>query len=413
MASGNPPAVVCRASAAAGVRPVDHNTWVGGDKGVGESFANYLLVIRPDPRTAPDRWARELEISREAVELYAACDVVDAHVESFIWTRIFGYDLAAPHGAGLFGGRFYSQGDLPRMVEAGLTGVVLSIATNPFRPAARRTAALVANVARLRAIIERHPDQLALVTDLAGYQRARTAGRLACFLAVQGGNALATPDDLDRLPAGLLSRVTLVHLTPSPVGSPSAPISAFWPRRPVFRRVRGLTPLGAALVEAFNARRVLVDLAHISTQGFWDALAVHDRGLPVIVSHTGVRGVHDLWRNIDDDQVRAVADRGGVVGIMFHSAFLGDPFWRGRAEAIVRHLKHVVRVGGEDAAALGSDFDGLIVPPRDLSTVSAFPVLVQRMLDRGFTPELVGKVLGGNYLRVVGTIRPSGVTPSS
>ena len=338
---------------------------------------------------------------------------MDAHVESFIWTRVLGYDLSSAHGPGLLGGRFWSQADLPRMAEAGLSGVVLSIATNPFRRRPRRTPTLAANLDRLRAFVDRHPDDLAVVSDLDGYRRARAAGRLACFLAVQGGNAVASVEDLDRLPAGLLSRVTLVHLTASPVGTPSAPVTAFWPPRPASRRDGGLTALGAALVEACNARRVLVDLAHINRRGFWDALAVHDRALPVIVSHTGVCGVHDVWRNINDDQIRAVAERGGVVGIMFHSAFLGDPFWRGSAEAIVRHVEHVVRVGGEDAVALGSDFDGLIVPPRDLSTVSQLPVLAQRMLDRRFSPELVGKVLGANYLRVVGEIRPGAATPSS
>lgn len=330
--------------------------------------------------------------------------MVDAHVESFIWTRVFRYDLGSVHGPGLLGGRFYSQADLPRMAEAGLTGVVLSIATNPFRRPARRTPTLVANVDRLRALVESHPDQLAVVNDLDGYRRARESGRLACFLAVQGGNALTAADDLDRMPLNLLSRITLVHLTASAVGAPSAPSL----RR---RHTGGLTPVGAALVEACNERRVLVDLAHIDRRGFWDALAVHDPSLPVLVSHTGVRGVHDVWRNIDDEQIRAVADRGGVVGIMFHSAFLGDPFWRGSAEAIVRHVEHVVRVGGEGAVALGSDFDGMIVPPRDLSTVTQLPVLAQRMLDRGFTPKLVAKVLGANYLRVVGTIRPDAEPP--
>ncbi|HWC12673.1 MAG TPA: membrane dipeptidase [Acidimicrobiales bacterium] len=331
--------------------------------------------------------------------------MVDAHVESFIWSRVLGYDLASIHGPGPLGGRFFSQADLPRMAEAGLTGVVLSVATNPFRRRARRTATLLANLARLRATVEAHPDDLALVTDLAGYRQARAKGRLACFLAVQGGNALASPDDLDRLPPGLLSRVTLVHLTASAVGAPSAPSP---------RRDGGLTSMGAALVEACNARRVIVDLAHISRRGFWDTLAVHDPSLPVVVSHTGVRGVHDVWRNIDDEQIGAVADRGGVVGIMFHSGFLGDRFWSGRADAVVRHVEHVVRVGGEDAVAIGSDFDGLIVPPRDLATVSQLPVLAQRMRDRGFSAERVGKVLGANYLRVVGEMRPGPApTPSS
>jgi membrane dipeptidase len=356
-----------------------------------------LPVDAPTVRADPGRWARRLAISREAVELYASCDVVDAHVESFVWTRVFGYDLARRHGAGLLGGCLYSQADLPRMVEAGLTGVVLSVATNPVRAASRRTATLLANLDRLRKVVEAHPGDLALVTDHAGYRRARDGGRLACFLAVQGGNALGSPDDVGRLPAGLVSRVTLVHLTASSLGSPSAPST---------RPGKGLTDEGRAYVAALDERRILVDLAHANRATFWDALAVHDRSQPAIVSHTGVRGVHDIWRNLDDDQVRAVAALGGVVGIMFHAAFLGDPFLGGRAEAVVRHVEHVIDVAGEEAVALGSDFDGLIVPPADLRTVSRLPVLVQCMLDRGFTVERVSRVLGANYLAVLARQRP-------
>ena len=331
------------------------------------------------------------------MELYAASHVVDAHVESFVWTRVAGYDLGRRHGAGLLGGCFYSQADIPRMVEAGFTGAVLSVATNPFRPRSRRTASLLRNLGRLCAAVEQQGDTVALVTDRAGYDRARAAGKVGVFVALQGGNALGAADDLDRLPPGLVSRITLVHLTASPLGSPSAPST---------RPAGGLTAEGRSLVEAMNASRILVDLAHISPRGFWEALDVHDKGQPAIVSHTGVRGVHDMWRNIDDDQIRAVAEVGGVVGIMFHAGFLGQPFWSGRAEAIVHHVEHVIDVAGEDAVAIGSDFDGLIVPPADLRTVSQLPVLVQRMLDRGFSAERVAKVLGTNYLDVVGRIRP-------
>src|SRR5205085_11848213 len=149
------------------------------------------------------------------------------------------------------------------------------------------------------------------------------------------------------------------------------------------------------------ARRIVVDLAHVNRAGFWDALAVHDRSTPAIVSHTGVRGVHDVWRNIDDDQIRAIAATGGVVGIMFHSGFLGEA----SAEAVVRHLEHVVDVGGEDCAALGSDWDGFIVPPRDLRTVADLPVLLATMQTRGFSEARMAKVAGANYLRVVQSIR--------
>jgi membrane dipeptidase len=317
-------------------------------------------------------------------------DIVDAHVETFVWTRVLGYDLRRRHGRGLLGGRFYSQVDLPRMREAGMTGGVFSIATNPFRSGEGRRTTLLANIVRLQRILESDPG-VAVVADAAGYRQARAEGRMACFLAVQGGNAV-TADEVAALPS-VVSRVTVVHLTRSPLGSPARPLSG--------ARARGLTPAGHDYVAALDARRILVDLAHLNRPGFWDALAAHEPATPAIVSHTGVRGVHNVWRNLDDAQVRAVADTGGVVGIMYHSGFLGE----GSAAAVVRHLEHVVDVGGEDCAALGSDWDGLIVTPRDMRTVTELPVLVRAMRARGFSDARVRKIVGANYLRVVEAVR--------
>ncbi|MGH9268558.1 MAG: dipeptidase [Acidimicrobiales bacterium] len=351
----------------------------------------------------PQGWARRLGISREAVDIYNQAEVVDLHIESFVWTRVFGYDLADRHGEGALRGRFYSQVDLPRAREAGLAGAVFSIATNPFRRGRRRTTVLLDNLARLRASLERQPG-VAVVADLAGYRRARAGGRLAAFVAVQGGNAFGGgAADLGEVPGDVVSRITLVHLSRSYLGAASAPGSG---------SKGGLTAEGRTFVQAMNERRILVDLAHASRRTFWDALAVHDGALPAIVSHTGVDGAHRSWRNVDDAQIRAIAEGGGSVGIMYHTSFLGEPFWSGRAAAVVRHLQHAIAAGGEDAVGLGSDWDGLIVPPRDLRTVHHLPVLVQRMLDAGFSPERIIKVLGANYLAVMGRIRP-GVTPGS
>lgn len=313
-----------------------------------------------------------------------------------MWSRLIGYDLTARHGRGLLGGRYYSQADLPRMREAGLTGVVLSIATNPFRRPGHRTEALATNLARLRRALEAQPEA-AVVADHAGYRAARAAGRMACFLAVQGANAWSRPEDVARAPE--VSRATLVHLTDSPLGATNSPLGRS-------RGRAGLTALGREYVAALNAGRVLVDLAHISRPGFWDALDAHDPHLPPIVSHTGVSGVRPSWRNLDDDQIRAVAQRGGVVGIMFHRGFLGRPPWRVTADTLIAHLAHLIAVGGEEVAALGSDFDGMIVPPAELRTVSELPVLVERMLVAGFSEERTSRVLAGNYLRVVESIRP-------
>jgi membrane dipeptidase len=91
---------------------------------------------------------------------------------------------------------------------------------------------------------------------------------------------------------------------------------------------------------------------------------------------------------------------------MYHRGFLGRPAWRVGAEAVVRHLEHAIAVGGEAVAALGSDWDGMITTPRDMPTVSELPVLVQRMLERGFSDERVARILGANALRVLAEARP-------
>jgi membrane dipeptidase len=346
-----------------------------------------------DRRSDPGAWARDLGISREAVELLAASDAVELHHESFIWARLLGYDLGRRHGRGLLGGRLLGQLDLPRLLESGLAGSVWSIATNPTRPRGRRTGVLVENLGRLRSFIEAHDEQLALVRDPEGFRRARALGRHACWLAVQGGNALGRVEDLERLPEGLVSRITLVHMTGSHVGGTSNPLGG---------RRGGLTGFGRDLVRAMDARSMLVDLAHISEQGFLDALEVHDRSRPVIVSHTGVRAVHDSWRNLSDRQVRAVAGTGGVIGIIAHTYALGPVHRRSTTSTMVDHMEHAIRLVGEDHVALGCDWDGFIVTPPDMRTVLELPVLVQRMLERGFGVDRIAKILGGNALRVLG-----------
>jgi membrane dipeptidase len=320
----------------------------------------------------------------EARELIRTSDVIDLHIDSFIWTRVFGYRLEHRHGPGLLGGRFYSQVDLPRLREAGVGGAIWSITTNPLRR--RRADAYRANYDRLLAIFAR--ANVAVCTSVADYRAARATFRHAAFVGIQGGNAI----DGDISAAGdALIRVTLVHLSTSTVGSTSAPS---------LRRDGPLSASGKRLVEELDARRIFVDLAHINRRGFFDALDAHDRTLPVMVSHTGVTGVTPHWRNVDDEQLRAVAATGGVVGIIYQVPFVGRT-----ADAIVAHLQHVIDVAGEDTAALGSDWDGMIVTPRDMPTCLELPVLVDRMLARRWSPERIRKVLGGNFLRALAQLR--------
>jgi membrane dipeptidase len=338
--------------------------------------------------------ASALGISREAVELYLASDVIDLHIDTFIWNRVFGYDLTKRHGRGLLGARFYSQVDLPRIREARITGGTWVITTNPLRRSRKRADVFVANRDKLTSILEGAGD-VALVKTASDYRAAVAAGKHAAWIGIQGGNAIDTPDALDLLDDRIL-RVTLVHLSSSSLGVTSSPLT---------RRDSGLTAFGREYVEALDAKRIFVDLAHINRRGFFDAVEAHDPSLPLIVTHTGVSAVHQHWRNLDDEQLRAIADSGGTIGIMYQASFLGPSTYRGRAEWIADHLVHVVATVGEDHASLGSDWDGAIVPPTDLATCLELPRVVELLLRRGLRPEAIQKILGGNFLRALALLR--------
>ncbi len=356
-----------------------------------------------EPRSWDDaEWARELGVSTDAVALYRASDVIDLHLDSFIWTRVFGYDLGARNGPRsfaqrLFGRRFFGQTDFPRAIEAGLTGGTWIITTNPFKSARRRRDAFFENLERITSVFEDARNRFALVTNAAEYRRARADGLHGAFLGIQGGNALDFDlDDLERLGQRIL-RITLVHLTNSRLGATSAPYGRF------MNRGDGLTDLGREYVRRSNAQRIFVDLAHISRKAFFDAVAVHDSSQPLMVTHTGVSGVYEHWRNVTDEQLRAIADTGGTIGVMFQESFLGREGVS--CGTVVDHLQHIIDVVGEDHASIGSDYDGAIVPPSDLATPFELPRLVQTMLDRGFGETRIQKILGGNFLRVVAALR--------
>ncbi len=344
-------------------------------------------------------WARELGISRAALDLYLASEVIDLHLDSFIWSRLFGYDLRARHARAPLGGWFLGHADFPRVREAELAGATWVVTTNPLREASDRFRTLLSNLAALKAEFAAEPSDFAFVRTYAEYRAARKNRLHAAFIGIQGGNALdGVEDSIEQLPALDILRVTLVHLSNSSIGPTSSPLR--------LGPDGGLTGFGRELINRLECAKILVDLAHISAQAFWDAVDAHNPTLPLVVTHTGVSSVHRHWRNLDDAQLRAVAESGGVVGVMFHSAFLGRSTFRGRAEQVVDHLAHVVRVAGEDAAAIGSDFDGNIIPPRDLQSVLEFPRLVEIMLARGFKEALIQKILGGNFLRVLEEVRP-------
>lgn len=347
-------------------------------------------------RDEPEAWARALGIPKEAIDIYLASDVIDLHIDSFIWTRILGYDLHRRHGMGPLRGAFFHQCDIPRVIEAGITGATWVISTNPFLPAGQRRRNFVKNYARLHAILSAHPN-VRIVRTLSEYRAARAEGKLGAFIGIQGGNALSSSiDDLDLIPDLGVLRITLVHLTNSNLGRTSSPLRL--PGTP-----DRLTDFGREYVRKLNTKKIFVDLAHIGRRAFFDALEVHDPSLPALVTHTGVDAVHPHWRNLTDEQLRAIADTGGAIGVMYERSFLGKkPV---SVSTVADHLMHIVHTVGIDFAMLGSDWDGAIIPPPDLMTPHMLPNLVHELMKRGLGAEDIHKIFGGNFLRVLGDVR--------
>jgi membrane dipeptidase len=334
------------------------------------------------------------------VQLLYGSEVFDLHIESFIPPRLWGYDLHEKHDPPPLGGRLFGHLDFPRAIEGGLTGGMWSISTNILRSARKRLEIVRRNFDDLRATVERNGSQMRVVRTFAEYQRARADGLHAALLCIQGGNALeAAPEGPAAIPDRLLTRVTVVHLSNSCYGTTSSPFA--------LTSKRGLTDRGREFVQQLDAERVFVDLAHINVPGFWDAVEVHDSSLPLLVTHTGVDGVRDMWRNIDDAQIRAVADTGGTIGIIFQAGFLARSGGPKDGRMVVEHMQHVIDVAGDEFVSLGTDYDGFIVPPKDLRDGGvAFARLVHYMLERGWSEERVRRVLGENFLRTFRMLRP-------
>lgn len=349
-----------------------------------------------DPGADPAGFAARLGVSADAVALLLSAGLIDLHLDLDVPVRLFGWRPERHHGEAQRVSPLFGQTDFPRLREGGFSGVVYDIATNPLRTAAGRLAATRANVARVQETVARWPNDLVLCRTASDYAAARASGRLAVWLSLQGGNAVsADPSALEGPLGAALQRITLVHLTTSDLGGTSSPAGPDI----------GLTEVGRAVIAACNAHRILVDLAHAGKRTFWEALGAHAPDLPPVVSHTGVDGVRPHWRNLDDDQLRAIADRGGVVGVMYQSSFL-DRVWYACARArVLDHLDHIHRVVGDGVAAIGTDYDGAIVPPADLPDPIGHARLVQDMLDRRWSEARIRGILAANYLRVVAAVR--------
>lgn len=164
---------------------------------------------------------------------------------------------------------------------------------------------------------------------------------------------------------------------------------------------KGLKEKGEEILAEMEQIGIIPDVSHLSDAGIWDVLRLTKK--PFVASHSNARAQAPHSRNLTDDMIRAIAERGGVIGINFCSAFL-DHFEEGeipvsRVSSMIRHMKHIKNIGGIGCLGLGSDFDG-IRGNLELDSANKLSILAEAMEDNGFTDEEIRAVFHGNVLRL-------------
>lgn len=166
----------------------------------------------------------------------------------------------------------------------------------------------------------------------------------------------------------------------------------------------GLTELGRQLVRECNRMGILIDVSHLNEPGFWDVVEVTER--PFVASHSNVRAICNHERNLTDDQIKALAGKGGLMGINYAVGFLVEGARKGSdvpLHVLVDHIDYIVNLVGIDHVALGSDYDGAGVPDA-LKDVAHDVHLVEELARRGYDAEAIAKICRDNWLRVLGAV---------
>jgi len=344
-----------------------------------------------------DQEAHALELHRRAIVVDFHCDAVLATLPD------------SAYKIGETGKRTLSERssdghvDIPRLIEGGIDCQVFSHFVEPiYNPVATRRMLQVMGYSFSE--IEKS-DKLAIVTKANEIQE-NNGKRISIIVGFEGGEAI----DQDLRILDMFYRLGLRRLT------------LCWNNRNAIasgvteqRSKGGLTDFGVSVVEMCNKLGILVDVSHITDAGFWDVMEVSKE--PVIASHSNCRALCSHLRNLTDDMIKALAEKGGVQGVNYVPPFLidmdmrkimtGDMEERKKAEkatveTVVNHVDHMVELAGNtNHVGLGSDFDGVPMIAKGLEDTSKVPNLTKALVARGYSDQDVEKILGGNFLRVI------------
>lgn len=246
-------------------------------------------------------------------------------------------------------------------------------------------------------ITEASGGRVRLARSVAEIRAAKAAGAHAPVLHIEGCEAI----DADLKMLDVLYAAGLRSLGPVwsrsnifghgvPFRFPSSPDTG-----------EGLTPAGKALIERCNDLRILIDLSHLNERGFWDVARLSRA--PLVATHSNAHALSPSSRNLTDRQLAAIRETSGLVGVNFAVSFLRQDGRRDAAtplDTVVDHIAYLIERLGEDAVALGSDFDGAMIPER-IGSAAGLPNLVAAMRARQFGEPVIEKVCFENWMRVL------------
>ena len=330
-------------------------------------------------------------ISTDARDLHATIPVADVHTHAMFTGHFLGRDLSRRHAAPFGWNPLMNHMDLPRSREGSLRLAAFTMyGVAPFGAYDLAYRAVNRMLDSYERVLAGHPGEIGMATTAAGLRRLLDAGKMATFVAVEGGHALGTRiENLKALYDRGVRMLTLTHFVTNQI---AASCSCPW------RPYTGLSAFGREVVADMNRLGMIVDLSHISEVGFWEVLELATA--PLIASHSGVRKLCRIERNLSDDMLRALAAKGGVLGITFYPRYLSEGVLTTSWERIVDHIEHVVQTVGPDHVCLGSDFDGFIWTPEGIRDVTDLPIITQGLLERGYDEPTIRKILHGNVMRL-------------
>lgn len=251
--------------------------------------------------------------------------------------------------------------------------------------------------------LEKNADRIAPVLEYADIAANERAGKLSALLTVEEGAVCkGEPARLEELYEMGVRMVTLTWNYPNELGYPNLNRELAGNARKHTPELKGgLTERGREFVEEMERLGMIPDVSHLSDAGFYDVLEVTKK--PFVASHSNARAVCPHVRNLTDDMIRRLAERGGVMGLNYYADFLEEmPEGRsnpGTLAAVVRHAKHIADVGGVGSLGLGSDFDG-IDTHAELPGAQSMERLWEALKGSGFTESQLDRIFSGNVLRV-------------